>query len=213
MNTDSKKSVIRVLIVDDHFMTRIGLALPIEQEDDMTVVAEVGTVDSAISAFREFVPDVTIMDYRLPDGNGPDAVEAIREEYPGARVLMLSAVEKEEPIYRAVRSGVCGYLNKDSSCSEVLDAVRCIHQGKTIFPPMVAAKIENRSLRPELTKREKSILKEVVAGRSNKEIADSLHLSESTIKQELGRVLKKLKVPDRTRAATLAIELGIFEQH
>ena len=211
MNTKVENHGIRVLIVDDHFMTRLGLAVPIGQESDMEVVGEVGTVEDAIAAYRKHVPDITIMDYRLPDGDGAEATQGIRSEFPGARILILSAVEKDAPIQKAVGSGVCGFLSKDSSCQDVLEAIRQIHSGGTVFPDSIKESIERTRQRKELSDREISILKLVAAGRSNKEIAHEFRLSESTIKQELGKILKKLGAPDRTRAATLAIEIGIIE--
>ncbi|MEM7600911.1 MAG: response regulator transcription factor, partial [Verrucomicrobiota bacterium] len=141
----------------------------------------------------------------------PEAARRIRNEFPGARILVISAVDSEEQVYRAAEAGVCGYLMKSAECSDVLDAIRQIHNGETVFPESIARKIENRRKRPPFTKREMKILRWLVRGLSNKEIATELNFSTSTIKQEISRLLEKLGVSDRTRAATLAIELGIVD--
>jgi two-component system, NarL family, response regulator len=204
-------STIRVLIVDDHFMARIGLAMPINQEPDMTVVAEARTAEEALELYRQHLPDVVTMDYRLPDHDGPLAVQAIRDEFPGARILMLSAFAGEEAVYQSVQSGVCGYLVKSAACSEVLNAIRTLHSGGTFFPTELADKVEARRNRPDLTPREIDILHLLAHGNTNKEIAARLGYSESLIKQELVRIFDKLGAHDRAHAATLAIERGLVE--
>lgn len=202
---------IRVLIVDDHFMARIGLAMPINQESDMSVAGEARTAREALEMYRVHLPDVVTMDYRLPDDDGPAAVLRIRGEFPGARVLLLSAFDGEEHIYRAQQAGVCGYLTKNANCTEVLAAIRSIHEGRTVFPEAIAAKAAARRARPDLSERELEILRLVATGTTNKEIGAMLGYSESLIKQHLVRVFSKLGALDRAHAATLAIERGIVE--
>lgn len=202
---------IRVLIVDDHFMARIGLAMPINQETDMTVAAEARTAQEALDFYRQHLPDVVTMDYRLPDLDGPQAVKQIRAEFPGARVLLLSAFDGEEHVHRALQAGVCGYLTKSADCEEVLSAIRCIHGGGTVLPATLAAKATARQFRPDLTERELEILRHVAMGTTNKEIAFRLGYSESLIKQHLVRVFTKLGAHDRAHATTLAIERGLVE--
>lgn len=203
--------VIRVLIVDDHFMARIGLSMPISQEKDMTVVAEARNAREALELYRLHLPDVVTMDYSLPDEEGPTAVTAIRGEFPGARVLLLSAFDGEEQVYQSVRAGVCGYLTKNADCTEVLDAIRHIHAGKTVFSKELADKATRRSTRPDLTERELEIVRHLARGTTNKEIAWKLGFSESLIKQELVRIFDKLGAHDRAHAATLAIERGLVK--
>lgn len=203
--------MIRVLVVDDHFMARIGLTMPINQEKNMTVVAEARNGAEALELFRVHRPDVVTMDYRMPDHDGPGVVASIRKEFPGARVLLLSAFDGEEHVFQAMEAGVCGYLTKNSACADVLAAIRSIHQGETVFPPELAAKAEARRDRPGLTPREVQILQLLAGGNSNKEIARQLGFSESLIKQELVRIFDKLGARDRAHAATLAIERGIVD--
>ena len=203
------RSPISILIVDDHSMARLGLAVPINSQPDMKVVAEASTAAEAISQYRQHRPEVVIMDYRLAQHTGVQATEAIRAEFPSARVLFLSVYEGEEDIYRAARAGACGYLPKSVDGDVLLDSIRRIHRGDTVFPPALAAKLRARSQRESLTERETAILRQIVDGRSNKEIANTLHLSEPLVKLDVRKILDKLGAHDRTRAAILAIERGI----
>jgi DNA-binding NarL/FixJ family response regulator len=200
---------IRVLIVDDHFATRLGLSVPINAEKDMTVVAEAGTGGKAVAQFREHRPDVVLMDYDLPDQNGVQALSIIRNEFPDARVLMLTILEGEEDIYRAVSAGARGYLTKSSECEQVLAAIRALAAGETYFPPEIIAKIKAREKRKPLTERELEILRLLVRGHSTKEIVDLMKLSMGTIRLHISIILEKLGAFDRTNAVAIAIERGI----
>ena len=205
-----KPSRIRVLIVDDHFMARLGLAVPINGEPDMCVVAEASDGAEAVAQFRQHLPDVVTMDYRMPGESGVDVAVAIRREFPEARILMLSAYEGEEDIHRAVQAGVRGYLSKDATRAAVLDAIRQVFAGGNAFAPHIATKLQARAVREPLIPREVEILRHIVAGRANKEIADAMRLSEALVKLHVRKILDKLGAMDRTRAATLAIERGII---
>ena len=200
---------IRVLIVDDHFATRLGLSVPINAEKDMTVVAEAGTGGKAVAQFREHRPDVVLMDYDLPDQNGVQTLSIIRNEFPDARVLMLTILEGEEDIYRAVSAGARGYLTKSSECEQVLAAIRALAAGETYFPPEIIAKIKAREKRKPLTERELEILRLLVRGHSTKEIVDLMKLSMGTIRLHISIILEKLGAFDRTNAVAIAIERGI----
>ena len=200
---------IRVLIVDDHFATRLGLSVPINAEKDMTVVAEAGTGGKAVAQFREHRPDVVLMDYDLPDQNGVQTLSIIRNEFPDARVLMLTILEGEEDIYRAVSAGARGYLTKSSECEQVLAAIRALAVGETYFPPEIIAKIKAREKRKPLTERELEILRLLVRGHSTKEIVDLMKLSMGTIRLHISIILEKLGAFDRTNAVAIAIERGI----
>jgi DNA-binding NarL/FixJ family response regulator len=205
----STKKSIRVLIVDDHFMARLGLGVPINGEPDMKVVGEAADAAEAIAQFRKLKPDVVTMDYRLPGAGGVETAQQILAEFPEARVLMITAYEGEEDIFRAIQAGACGYLTKDASRAELLDAIRRAHAGETVLAPAVAAKLRERQRREPLIPREIDILRLIVDGRANKEIASALNLSEPLVKLHVRKILEKLGAPDRTRAATLAIERGI----
>jgi two-component system, NarL family, response regulator len=207
----SQKSLLRVLIVDDHFMTRLGLTLPIKQQRDMTVIAEAGTGAEAVAAYREHTPDVVIMDYRLPDMDGPSVTRLIRREFPQARVLILSATETDEQLHQALRSGASGYLSKDTTCPDLLAALRHLHSGGKAYSESQRARAKEHSTLPELTPREVAILREIAQGTPNKEIARRLHFSESLIKQELVRLYQKLGAQDRAQDASLALKRGILE--
>jgi len=195
--------------VDDHFATRLGLSVPINAEKDMTVVAEAGTGGKAVAQFREHRPDVVLMDYDLPDQNGVQTLSIIRNEFPDARVLMLTILEGEEDIYRAVSAGARGYLTKSSECEQVLAAIRALAVGETYFPPEIIAKIKAREKRKPLTERELEILRLLVRGHSTKEIVDLMKLSMGTIRLHISIILEKLGAFDRTNAVAIAIERGI----
>lgn len=203
-----KNLKIRLILVDDHFVVRMGLAGSLALEPDMEVVAECGSGEEAIAAFRKHRPDVVIMDGRLPGIGGHEAAEAIRKEFPDARILMLSVRDGEEDVYKAVQAGVRGYLNKAARRDEIIAGVRALAMGREYFPSAIAAKLEARRGRPDLTTRELEVLRCIVDGRSNKEIADVLGLAEVTVKMHIGHLLEKLQVADRTQAATAAIQRG-----
>ena len=204
-----KPSPIRVMIVDDHFATRLGLSVPINNEPDMTVVTEAGTSARAVELYREHRPDVVTMDYQLPDKNGVETLEAIRAEFPEAKVLMLTVFDGEEDIYRAVTAGAKGYLTKSAECEEVLRAIRRVAAGAACFSPVIAAKIKEREKRRPLTPRELEILKLLVKGYSTKDIVHMLGLSMGTIRLHISLILDKLDAFDRTNAVAKAIERGI----
>ncbi|MEY4245946.1 MAG: hypothetical protein RLZZ245_3531 [Verrucomicrobiota bacterium] len=208
-DSNTAPRLTRIMLVDDHFMARIGLALPINQQPDMQVIAEACNGEEALQLYRQHLPDVVIMDYALPDKTGPEVVTAIRAEFPGTRVLLLSAHEGEEHIHRSIEAGVCGYLTKNSDCALVLDSIRSIAIGQSAFPPAIAEKAAARRLRPDLTERELEILNLLAQGNSNKLIAAELGFSESLIKQELVRIFDKLGAKDRAHAVMLAIDRGL----
>src|SRR3954470_16451985 len=181
---------IRLMIVDDHFMVRLGLASALNLEEDMTVVAEARTGSEAVTLYAQHKPDVVVMDYQLPELNGAEATAAIRQQDPDARIIVLSVFKGEEDVHRAVRAGASGYLPKASEPTELLDAIRAINRGENYFPPAINAALATRNARAELSERERQVLNAIVKGRSNKEIAGALGISENTVKVHTTRVFE-----------------------
>lgn len=200
---------IRILITDDHFVARLGLSVPISEQPDMEVVGEAETPAESLAAYKSLLPDVVTMDCRIRDGCGIQTAAALLEDFPDARILMLSAFDSEEDIYRAAEAGVSGYLNKDCSCAQLLDSLRRIHAGHRIFPAAIAAKLALRKKRIPLTERELVILRKIVEGRSNKEISAHMEIGEPLVKYHVSRILEKMGASDRTHAAVLALERGL----
>ena len=207
MATAARK--IRLLIVDDHFMVRIGLVSTLSLESDMEVIAEAGNGREAVDAFRRHEPDVVLMDYQLPELNGAEATQALTAEFPEARVVMLSVYKGEEDVHRAVQAGACAYLPKSSEPAELLDAIRTVHQGGRYFPAAITRQLADRAAREELSHREIEVLRMIVGGKTSKEIAAGLAISENTVKFHTKNVFEKLGVLDRVQAVTVAIERGI----
>jgi DNA-binding NarL/FixJ family response regulator len=200
---------IQIMVVDDHHIVRKGLVALIGTVPDMKVVAEAADGVQAIELYRKHRPDVTLMDLRLPNKNGVDAIAAIRQEFPGARIIVLTTFDGDEDIYRALQAGAKGYLLKGMSADELTDAIRSVHAGKSRIPAAVAERLAERMGGPSLTGRELDVLKLIVGGRSNKEIAGELFISEATVKTHINSILSKLGVSDRTQATTTALQRGI----
>ena len=208
MKNTGKK--IRVMLVHDHFAIRVGLARSLDSEADIAVVAECATGEQALELFRERCPDVVIMDYRLPGKSGVETTRILREEFPQARVAVLSVYEGEEDIYRAIQAGAAAYLPKSAELVELLLAIRTISAGGAYLPASVRARLEARSGRPELSPRELEALEWIVQGLGNKQIAKKMDIAERTVKLHVGKLLEKLGVADRTQAATTAVQRGII---
>jgi DNA-binding NarL/FixJ family response regulator len=200
---------IRILVVDDHFMVRMGLSASLKVEPDMQVVAEVGTGQAAFEAYRQHRPTVVIMDVRLPVMSGADATAAILREFPDARILMLSTHSGEEEIYRSLQAGARGYILKTAKRDELLHAIREVCEGRRYLDAAVAPLLAERMSHRSLTSRELEVLQMVVKGLGNKEIASALNIAEVTVKLHVSHVLEKLNVKDRTQAATAALQRGI----
>jgi len=205
-----KKHKIRILVVDDHFVVRMGLSGSINMEEDMTVVAEASNGQQAIQLYRQQTPDIVLMDLRLPVMDGTATAMAICKEHPEARIIMLSTYDGDEEIYRSFQAGVRSYLLKSVSREELLAAIRAVHGGQRYIPPVVAGRLAERVPFSELSSREMEVLRLIVKGMSNKEIAAALNITEVTTKLHVGHILSKLKVNDRTQAATSALQRGII---
>jgi len=191
-------------------MVRMGLSASLNVEPDLEVVAEAESGEEALDAYRRHSPSIVIMDVRLPGMSGADATAAIIREFPGARILMLSTHAGEEEIYRALQAGARGYVLKSTVREELLHAIREVSEGRRFLDPVVAPVLAERMSHRSLTSRELEVLRMVVKGLGNKEIANTLNLSETTVKLHVSHVLAKLNVEDRTQAATAAIRRGII---
>jgi DNA-binding NarL/FixJ family response regulator len=209
LNT-KKTSPIRILIADDHYVVRMGLIAMVNLEPDMEVVAEATDGNQACALFKRWNPDLTLLDLRMPMKNGIEAAIEIRQLNNDARILMLTALDGDEDIHKAIEAGAAGYVFKDSTDEKLLPAIRAVASGRRWIPDEVAKRLEARRLFEELTPRELLILHEVVKGLANKQIADVLSISENTVKWHLKNILGKLCVADRAEAVAVAIQRGII---
>jgi DNA-binding NarL/FixJ family response regulator len=200
----------RILVVDDHFMVRMGLSASLNVEPDMQVVGEAGTGEAAIDEFRDHLPDLVLMDVRLPGMSGAETTAAILREFPNARILMLSTHSGEEEVYRALQAGARGYVLKNIVREELLCAIREVIEGHRYIDPAVASVLAARVGHRALSSRELEVLRMVAKGLGNKEIAAALDIAEVTVKLHVSHVLQKLNVRDRTEAATAALQRGII---
>lgn len=191
-------------------MVRMGLSASLNVEPDMEVVAEAGNGTVALEAFRKHRPNLVMMDLRLPGMSGTECTAAILQEFPDARILMLSTHSGEEEIYRAMQAGARGYIVKSIMREELLRAVREVHEGRQYLDPIVAAHLAERRSHRSLSAREVEVLRMVAMGLGNKEIATTLNIAEVTVKLHVSHVLEKLSVKDRTQAATVALQRGII---
>jgi DNA-binding NarL/FixJ family response regulator len=206
MNTET----IKVLAVDDHPLVRKGIASILANESDMQLVAEAGSGREAVDLFRQHHPDVTLMDLRMPEMDGVQATQAIRKEFPEARIIALTSYDGDQDIYRALEAGVRGYMLKEMVHTDVLRAIRTVHSGKRLMPQEVAERLSEYFPQVALTPREVEVLGFVARGLANKEIAELLGTASGTIKMHIQNILEKLGASDRTHAVTIAIQRGIL---
>jgi DNA-binding NarL/FixJ family response regulator len=207
----SATPIIRVLTVDDHPLLRSGIAAVLEGEKDVMVVGEATNGKEAVESFRVHRPDVTLMDLQMPVMNGIDAILAIRREFPGARILILTTYDGDAQAVRALKAGAAGYLLKNMLREELVSTIRSIHAGLRRIPSEIAAGIAEHVGDETLTDREIEVLRKVAAGTSNKIIASQLAVSEATVKTHMKSILSKLGAHDRTHAVTIAMKRGFID--
>ena len=202
---------IRVLTVDDHPLLRSGIAAVLEGEEDILVVGEATNGKEAVENFRVHRPDVTLMDLQMPVMNGIDAILAIRLEFPGARIVVLTTYVGDAQAVRALKAGAAGYLLKNMLREELVNTIRSIHAGRRRVPAEIAAEIAEHVADETLTGREVEVLRKVAAGTPNKIIASQLAISEATVKTHMKSILLKLGANDRTHAVTIAMKRGFLD--
>jgi DNA-binding NarL/FixJ family response regulator len=202
---------IRVLCVDDHPLVREGIAALMAVHPDMALVAEAGNGREAIHQFRVHRPDITLMDLQMPEMGGFDALIAIRNEYPGARIIVLTTYAGDVQALRAMKAGASGYLLKNSMHKELLDTIRAVHAGRKSLSPEVSYGLAEHATDDALTPAEVRVLRLIAQGNANKEIAAQLSLSEVTVKSQVRSILSKLDAKDRTHAAMIGLKRGIID--
>jgi DNA-binding NarL/FixJ family response regulator len=203
------KETIRVLVVEDHNVVRQGLVALLNLVEGIDVVGEAADGEEAITQFRSHKPDVSLIDLRLPRLSGVEVIQKVRAESPQARFVVLTTYDGDEDIYRALKSGAKAYLLKGMTTEELITTIREVHAGRSHIPAAIAERLAERMGTEDLTPRESEVLEQIVSGKSNKEIATELVISEATVKTHINTLLSKLGVTDRTQAATAAIRRGI----
>jgi two-component system NarL family response regulator len=202
---------LKLMLVDDHYLVRMGLASIMALEPDVVVCAEASSGQEARALYRTHRPDVTLMDLRLPDISGTETLQAIRSEFPDARIVIISTYVCDEEIYGALQAGAMAYLVKSVQRDELMRAIRKAARGQRHIPAEVAARLAERVTRSQLSSRELEVLRLLVAGRRNREIAGTLDITEGTVKLHVSSILGKLGVVDRTEAVTRALQHGIVQ--
>ena len=208
MNTEPK--TIRILTADDHALLRQGIASLVEIEPDMELVAQAATGREAIEQFRRHRPDITLMDLQMPEMNGLDALMAIRDEVPEARIIMLTTYAGDAQVLRAIKAGARGYLLKSALHKELLETIRVVHAGRKAISAEASYELAEHASDDALTPAEVRVLRLIAEGSANKEIAEHLSVSEETVKGQVRNILSKLGAKDRTHAAMIGLKRGII---
>ena len=211
MSLPRQPESIRILTVDDHQLLREGIAAVLEAQEGMTLVAQASNGREAVESFRRLRPDVTLMDLRMPDMSGIEAITAIRAEFSEARIIVLTTYAGDAQAAAALKAGAAGYLLKNLVRKELIETIRAVHAGKRRIPPEIATEIAEHVADDALTGREVEVLRRVAAGKSNKLIAAELDISEGTVKTHMKSILPKLDASDRTHAVMIALKRGILD--
>jgi DNA-binding NarL/FixJ family response regulator len=211
MSVPRQSESIRILTVDDHQLLREGIAAVLEAQEGMTLVAQASNGREAVESFRRLRPDVTLMDLRMPDMSGIEAITAIRAEFSDARIIVLTTYAGDAQAAAALKAGAAGYLLKNLVRRELIETIRAVHAGKRRIPPEIAIEIAEHVADDALTGREVEVLRRVAAGKSNKSIAAELDISEGTVKTHMKSILPKLDASDRTHAVMIALKRGILD--
>jgi DNA-binding NarL/FixJ family response regulator len=209
--TAKPSPTIRVLVADDHAVLRRGIASLVDAEPDMALVAQAGTGREAIEQFRLHRPDIALMDLQMPDMGGIEAMSGIRDEFPDARIIVLTTYAGDVQTLRALRAGARGYLLKGHVHTDLLESIRAVHAGQKRIPPEVAAELAGYAGFDELTPREIEILRLIAGGNANKGIGARLAITEETVKSHITNILSKLEANDRTHAVTIGLKRGIID--
>lgn len=209
VNVDHNLDKVKVMVVDDHPLMRVGVASIVNARSDMTVVAQAGTGEEAVALFFKHRPDVTLMDLRLPKMSGVDAIRSIRQTHPQARFVVLTTYEGDADIHRALEAGAQGYVIKGMPYQTLVESLQRVHTGGRFLPPPVARTLAARMPNSELSAREQEVLALLAGGKSNKDIASSLHITENTVKSHVSAILLRLNVSDRTEAVVTALQRGL----
>ena len=206
-----REEPIRVLIADDHAVVRQGIAAIIGTDRGMTIVAEAKNGREAVELFRRERPHVGLIDLKMPELDGVGTITAIRAEFPHAALLVLTTYDRDEDIYRSLQAEAKGYLLKEGSPQELLEAIRAAHRGQRYLPPEVAQKLAEHVMYPELTERELEVLRLMATGKTNREVGGALFITEGTVKAHVNNILTKMGVRDRTQAVTTALKRGLVQ--
>ncbi len=202
---------IRILIADDHPIVREGLVAILEDQPDMTIVAQANDGQEAIDLFLQHQPDVTLIDLRMPKVCGVEVITTIRAQFPAACIIMFTIYDSDEDIYQGLRAGARAYLLKDTPCEEIIEVIRTVMEGQRYVPAIIGEKLAARTERPSLSNRELDVLSLIANGKNNKAISAALNITENTVKFHVNNVLLKLGVHDRTSAVVVALRQGIIK--
>ncbi len=203
--------MLKLILIDDHFVVRSGLVASLELEDDISVLAEADRGEEAAALFAKHQPQVVLMDMQLPGISGVEATARLRAEHPEARVLIFSTFARDEEVAAALKAGALGYLQKSASRDELLRAIRSVAKGQRALPLDLESRLALRTAGPEITPREREILKLIAQGKANKEIGANLGIAEDTVKRHVSSILDKLQVNDRAQATAEAMRRGLVE--